>query len=146
MHATSGSFEDSPRDSSGRSWAITRIHGGDDVERTETGTAAGDGVGDARSHAIERVAIFDGDAGDFDSDCGSRRRSQLPHCGGLRVERRAFEALREEALHHVAEAAAEREKRCLRSVPGNQSVRFRGGREIAHDVYASCAGETGRTD
>jgi len=54
--------------------------------------------------------------------------------------------LREEALHHVAEAAAEREKRCLRSIPGNQSVRFRGGREIAHDVDARCAGETGRTD
>src|ERR1700723_862227 len=113
MHATCGSSGDSLVESSGHSWAITRIHGGDDVQRPETGAAASDSVGDARSHAIERVAIFNGDAGDFDGDCRSSSGSQLADGGGLRVERRAFEALREKTLHHVAEAAAERQERRL---------------------------------
>src|SRR6201999_2238225 len=56
------------------------------------------------------------------------------------------ETLREEALHHVAEAATQGEEWRLCAVPWDEAVCFVRGGEIAHDVDAGGAGESGRAD
>jgi len=85
---------------------------------------------------VELGAIFDGDAGDFDGDGRRGGGAQLANAGGLRGGRRAFEALRENSLHEIAELAAQREKGGLRAVPGNKPGGIDGKRQIIHDVNA----------
>lgn len=93
---------------------------------------------------IELRAIVYRDAGDFHRDGWRRRGAQLAHACSLRDLWRAFEPLRQQALHFVPELSAEREKRPLGAVPRNQAGGIDTSEQVAHDVNPRRTGHSGR--